>query len=77
MSWKESFWSLVRDYQTQLGMLWMFLVFMLVLTSVTLLFGERGTESYTLAVVNLVIVLGFGLIVSTIFWMSVRRDISR
>ncbi|WP_126664558.1 hypothetical protein [Haloterrigena salifodinae] len=77
MSWKESFWSLVRDYQTQLGMLWLFLVFMLVLTSITLLFGERGTESYTLAVVNLVIVLGFGAIVSTIFWMSVRRDISR
>ncbi|KMT45738.1 hypothetical protein EL22_28135 [Halostagnicola sp. A56] len=66
MSWKESFWAVVRDYQTQLGMLWMFLVFMLMLTAITLLFGERGTESYTLAIVNLVIVLGFGSIVSIV-----------
>ncbi|MFC6727088.1 hypothetical protein ACFQDG_00310 [Natronoarchaeum mannanilyticum] len=77
MSWKKSFWSLVRDYQTQLGMLWMFLVFMLVLTAITLLFGEPGTESYTLAVVNLIIVLGFGSIVSAVFWMSIRRGRSR
>jgi ABC-type polysaccharide/polyol phosphate export permease len=77
MSWKKSFWSLVRDYQTQLGMLWMFLVFMLVLTAITLLFGEPGTESYTLAVVNLIIVLCFGSIVSAVFWMSIRRERSR
>ncbi|ELY96891.1 MULTISPECIES: hypothetical protein [Natrialba] len=73
MSWKGSFWALVRDYQTQLGMLWLFLVFMLVLTVITLLFGERGTESYTLAVINLAIVLGFGSIVSAVFWMSIRH----
>lgn len=46
---------------------------MLVLTVITLLFGERGTESYTLAVINLAIVLGFGSIVSAVFWMSIRH----
>ncbi|QLG48091.1 hypothetical protein [Natrinema halophilum] len=73
MSWKEMLLSLARDYQTQLGVLWLFLVFMLVLTAITLLFGERGTRSYTLAAFNLVLILAVGSIVSVAYWGSVRR----
>ncbi|KZX49077.1 MULTISPECIES: hypothetical protein [Haloarcula] len=70
----EKFWSVVCDYEGLLRFVLTFLVFMLVLTSLTLLFGEPGTGSYVIAVVNLVMILFFGSIVGALYVGCIRRE---
>jgi hypothetical protein len=46
---------------------------MLVLTGFTFLFGRPGSGSYTLAVINVALILVFGAVSSGIYWYSARR----
>lgn len=62
------------DYQRLLWVLLTFLVFLLLLTLPALLFGQPGTESYVIAVVDLVLILGFGGVVLTLYVQCARHD---
>lgn len=73
MSWIDDFWALVYDYRQYAGLLFVFLLFMLLLTVLSLALGRPGTASYTLSLVNLVLILLFGLLGGALFWYSHRR----
>lgn len=62
------------DYQQLLWVLLTFLVFMLLLTLLPLLFGQPGTESYVIAVVDAVLILGFGIVILTLYVRCSRHD---
>lgn len=62
------------DYQELLWVLLTFLVFMLLLTTVSLVLGEPGTESYIIAIVDLVLILGFGGVVVSLYTTCARKD---
>lgn len=69
----DAFWSVVCDYRQHLWLLLMFLLFLLVLTALSFLFGELGTASYTIAVVNLLLILGVGSVAGGMYWYCGRR----
>lgn len=73
MSWSDNFWSLVYDYRPYLWMCFMFLVFMLLLTGLSFVFGQPNTESSTIAYVNLLLIVGLGVIVLGLYWYSAKR----
>jgi uncharacterized membrane protein YccC len=73
MPWADSFWLRVYEFRPYLRLLQLFLVFMLVLTGFTFLFGRPGSGSYTLAVINVALILVFGAVSSGIYWYSARR----
>ncbi|MBV0902945.1 hypothetical protein [Haloarcula salina] len=70
----EKFWSVICDYEGLLRLVLTFLVFMLLLTFLTLLFGTPGTGSYVIAVVNLVLILLFGSVVGVLYVGCIRRE---
>lgn len=73
MSWTDAFWARVYDHRQYGWLLFVFLVFLSFLTGVSLLFGQPGTTSYTLTIVNLVLIIIVGLLAGTVFWYSHRR----
>lgn len=73
MSWIEGFWVHVYDHRQYGWLLFVLLVFFLLLTAVSLLFGQPGTTSYTLSLVNLGLILFVGLLVGTLFGYSYHR----
>ncbi len=73
MSWIDAFWARVYDHRQYGWLLFVFLVFLSFLTGVSLLFGQAGTTSYTLTIVNLVLIVIVGLLAGTVFWYSHRR----
>lgn len=73
MTWRDEFWSLVYDYRPHLWMLFMFLVFMLLLTLLSFVFGQPNTASYTIACVNLLFIGGLGVIVLGMYYYSAKR----
>ena len=77
MSWDDTFWLRVYEYRPYLRLLQTFLIFMLVLTGITFLLGQPGSGSYTLAVINLALILTFGAVSSGIYWYSARRRANR
>lgn len=77
MSWIDTFWMHVYDHRQYGWLLFVLLVFLLFLTAASLLFGQPGTASYTISIVNLVIIVLVGLLAGTLFWYSHRRRLSR
>jgi hypothetical protein len=73
MSWADAFWLRVYEYRPYLRLLQLFLVFLLVLTGFTFLFGRPGTGSYTIAAINAVLILAVGGVTSIVYWYSARR----
>ncbi|UPM44408.1 hypothetical protein [Halocatena salina] len=73
MSWIDVFWAYVYDHRQYGWLLFVLLVFLLLLTVISLLFGEPGTTSYTISIVNLGLVLFVGLLVGTLFGYSHYR----
>lgn len=73
MSWIDEFWAHVYDHRQYSWLLFVLLVFLLLLTGVSLLFGQPGTTSYTISIVNLGIILLVGLLTGALFWYSRYR----
>lgn len=73
MSWIDEFWAHVYDHRQYGWLLFVLLVFLLLLTGVSLLFGQPGTTSYTISIVNLGIILLVGLLTGSLFWYSRYR----
>lgn len=73
MSWIDGFWARVYDHRQYGWLLFVLLVFLLLLTGISLLFGRPGTASYTISIVNLSLILSVGLLVGSLFWYSSYR----
>lgn len=73
MSWIDAFWAHVYDHRQYGWLLFVLLVFLLLLTAISLLFGEPGTGSYTISILNLGLILLVGFFAGTLFWYSHRR----
>lgn len=74
MSWRDDFWSLVYNSRTYFRMLLAVLAFMLLLTGVAFLFGQPGTASYVLAYVNLILIVGCGVVAVAMYRYAVWRQ---
>jgi hypothetical protein len=76
MSWRDDFWSLVYDSRTYFRMLLAVLAFMLLLTAVAFLLGQPGTASYVLAYVNLILIVGCGVVAVAMYRYAVWRQMN-
>lgn len=74
MSWRDEFWTLVYESREYFRLLWAFLVLMVLLSAITFAFGQPGTESRTIAYVNLILVVGLGVTAIGTYWYAVRRQ---
>jgi membrane protein YdbS with pleckstrin-like domain len=74
MSWRDDFWSLVYDSRSYFRILLATLTFMLLLTAVSFLLGQPGTASYVLAYVNLILIVGCGVITTAMYRYAVWRQ---
>ncbi|RRJ29664.1 hypothetical protein [Halocatena pleomorpha] len=73
MSWIDVFWAHVYDHRQYGWLLFVLLVFLSLLTVLSLVFGKSGTTSYTISIVNLGLILFVGLLVGTLFGYSHYR----
>lgn len=73
MTWYDDFWSLVYDYRPYLWLLFMFLVFMLCLSTLSFVLSRQSTASHTLSYINLLLTVGLGVIVLGMYWYSAKR----
>lgn len=76
MSWRDDFWSLVYDARSYFRILLATLMFMLLLTGTSFLFGRPGTTAYVLAYVNLILIVGCGVIAVAIYRYAVWRELN-
>ena len=74
MSWGDEFWLLVYESRPYFRIFWAFLVFMLLLSSFVFLFGQPGTESRVIAYVNVIMIIGLGVIATAMYWYAARKQ---
>ena len=73
MSWGDKFWSSVYDARRYLRLLYMFLVLMLLLTSVSFWLGKPSTSSRSIAYINLMLIVFVGTLAYGMYWYAARR----
>ncbi|WP_330632942.1 hypothetical protein [Halocatena halophila] len=73
MSWVDSFWAYVYEQRAYGVLMLAFLSFMLVLSFVPLAFGEPGTASYRLGLINIGLIVIAGGTTVVLFAYSYRR----
>lgn len=73
MSRFEPFWDYICERREYLWLLLMALLFFLILTSFTFVFGEPGSESWVVAQLNVIIILATGAVAGGMYWKCVKR----
>ncbi|MGQ5517468.1 hypothetical protein [Halococcus saccharolyticus] len=74
MSWRDEFWTLVYESREYFRLIWAFLVLMALLSAVSFVFGRPGTASRAIAYVNLILIVGLGVIAIGTYWYAARRQ---
>lgn len=70
----ERFWDVICDYRSHLWLGVMVFIFLFVLTVISMAFGTPGTAPFTLAIVNLGMILAGGLFLGALFYVCMRRQ---
>lgn len=70
----EEFWEVACDYHYILRIAFMFVVFLFVLTVLSLLLAPRGTDAYAISLVNFVLVSALGLLVGWVNYVCASRE---
>lgn len=69
----EAFWDVMCDFRDYLWIGIMVLIFFLILTIISLAWGDPGTASYNIALLNLAMILGAGAVMGWMFWVCQQR----
>ena len=72
----EDFWDFVCNHRHYLQAGFLFAILLLLFTVVSLFLGKPGSVSYTLAIVDLILVAVLIVITLGPLWVCVRRDIT-
>lgn len=72
----EEFWDVMCDYTHYLWLGVMMMLFLFILSLMSLVFADPGTGSYSIAILNTGLILVFGVIIAGMFWIChQRRDV--
>jgi hypothetical protein len=69
----EAFWDVMCDYMQYLWLGVMLMIFLFVLALFSLYFARPGTGSFAIAIVDTILIVTIGSVLSGMFWVCDQR----
>lgn len=69
----EAFWEVACDYRPYLLMAFMLVVFLFILSIISLIFAREGTGAYVISILNFAMISILGIVVAGINYVCAKR----